>query len=176
MISFFKKIAFVLSLLFLSFGIRAQKIGVVDTRYILEKFPQYKEAEKRLETQVQTWQTEISQMQTNYEAKKTSFENEKVLLVGEQLKTREKEVLDLEKELKGLISKRFGTDGEVNKLRTSLTKPFQDQIWNAIKQVSDKNGLGIVLDKGNDANILFTDKKYDYTDKVLDILLKNQKK
>lgn len=47
------------------------------------------------------------------------------------------------------------------------------QIWNAIRTVSDKNALGIVLDKSNNISVIFLDKRYDYTDKVLDLLLKN---
>ena len=54
-----------------------------------------------------------------------------------------------------------------------MTKPFQDLIWGAIKTVSEKNTLGIVLDKSNNISVIFLDKRYDYTDKVLDLLLKN---
>jgi outer membrane protein len=57
-----------------------------------------------------------------------------------------------------------------------LAKPFQDQIWNAIKTIVDKNTLGIVLDKSNNISVIFLDKKYDYTDKVLDLLLKTPSK
>jgi outer membrane protein len=39
--------------------------------------------------------------------------------------------------------------------------------------VSEKNTLGIVLDKSNNISVIFLDKRYDYTDKVLDLLLKN---
>ena len=39
--------------------------------------------------------------------------------------------------------------------------------------MSEKNTLGIVLDKSNNISVLFLDKRYDYTDKVLDLLLKN---
>lgn len=163
-----------LFLLALSNFALAQKIGVVDTNYILNKLPQYKEAENRLNTQIQTWENEIQQMQADYETKKAAFENEKVLLVGDQLKQREKEVQDLDAKLKKTISDRFGTDGEINKARATLTKPFQDQIWNAIKTMSEKNTLGIVLDKSNNISVLYLEKRYDYTDKVLDLLLKNQ--
>ena len=165
---------FFLFLLALSNFTLAQKIGVVDTNYILSKLPQYKEAENRLNTQIQTWENEIQQMQADYETKKAAFENEKVLLVGDQLKQREKEVQDLDAKLKKTMSDRFGTDGEINKARATLTKPFQDQIWNAIKTVSEKNTLGIVLDKSNNISVLYLEKRYDYTDKVLDLLLKNQ--
>ena len=63
--------------------------------------------------------------------------------------------------------------GEINNARSNLTKPFQDLIWGAIKTVSEKNTLGIVLDKSNNISVIFLDKRYDYTDKVLDLLLKN---
>ena len=96
-----------------------------------------------------------------------------VLLVGDQLKLRQKEVDDLDKKIKTMINNRFGSMGEINNVRSNLTKPFQDQIWNAIRSVSEKNTLGIVLDKSNNISVIFLDKKYDYTDKVLDLLLKN---
>jgi len=72
-----------------------------------------------------------------------------------------------------MLNNRFGTLGEVNNARSNLTKPFQDQIWNAIRTVSEKNSLGIILDKSNNISVIFLDKRYDYTDKVLDLLLKN---
>ncbi len=150
----------------------AQKVGVVDTQAILDKLPQYKEAEARLNSQIDTWQTDLQNLQTEYEKKRSAFENEKVLLIGDQLKLREKEVMDLDKNIKTTTSLRFGTNGEISKLRANLVQPFQDQIWNAIKTMSEKNGLGIVLDKSNDVNVIFLQKRFDYTDKVLDILLK----
>lgn len=166
------KISIVLTLFFVSF-LNAQKIGVVDTNYILSKLPQYKEAETRLNAQVTAWQQEIQAMQTEYDKKKAEFENEKVLLVGDQLKQRQKELDDLDKKIKGMLNTKFSSNGEINKAREILVKPFQDQIWNAIQTVSQKNSLGIVLDKSNNISVIFLEKRYDYTDKVLDLLLKN---
>lgn len=151
----------------------AQKLGVVDTNYILSKLPQYKDAEDRLNAQIASWQTEIQTLQSEFDKKKLLLENERVLLVGDQLKQRQKEVDDLDKKIKTMINNRFGSLGEINNARSNLTKPFQDQIWNAIKTVSEKNSLGIILDKSNNISVIFLDKRYDYTDKVLDLLLKN---
>ena len=164
-----------ISLLLLIFSgtLSAQKIGVVDTDYILSKMPQYKEAQDRLNEQIASWQTEIQTLQSDFDKKKSLLENERVLLVGEQLKQRQKEVDDLDKKIKSMINNRFGTLGEINNARSNLTKPFQDQIWNAIRTVSEKNSLGIVLDKSNNISVIFLEKRYDYTDKVLDLLLKN---
>ena len=154
----------------------AQKIGVVDTNYILSKMPQYTEAQARLEEQIKAWETELQTLQAEYDAKKAAFENEKVLLVGEQLKQREAEVKNLDKKIKKFIAEKFSGEGEINKFRANLAKPFQDQIWNAIKTITEKNSLGIVLDKSSNMSVIFLDKRYDYTDKVLDQLLKGPSK
>lgn len=163
------------SVIFMIFSgiLGAQKIGVVDTNYILSKLPQYKDAEDRLNAQITSWQTEIQNHQSEFDKKKLLLENERVLLVGDQLKLRQKEVDDLDKKIKTMINNRFGSLGEINNARSNLTKPFQDQIWNAIKTVSEKNSLGIILDKSNNISVIFLEKRYDYTDKVLDLLLKN---
>lgn len=167
-----KRLSLIITVFLLSLQIQAQKIGVVDTNYILSKLPQYREAETRLNTQVSQWQSDLQKMQDEYERKREAFENEKVLLVGDQLKLREKEVVDMEASIRNTIGARFGTNGEVNQMRSNLTKPYQDQIWNAIKTVSTKNNLGIVLDKSNNISVIFLDKKYDYTDAVLSLLVK----
>lgn len=170
-----KKPFFLLLLLVLNFHlVKAQKIGVVDTEYILNQMPKYKDAKERLDAQIKTWQQELQALQSEYQRKKVAFESEKVLLIGEQLKQREKDVLDLEKNIKTTTSLRFGIDGEVQELRTTLIQPFQDKIWNAIQQIAEKKLLGIVLDK-SDNRVLFLNKRYDYTERVLDILLERKK-
>ncbi len=170
--SLFLKFKILTAFLGLMVFANAQKIGVVDTDYILDKMPQYKDAEGRLNAQVATWQSDIQNLQSEFERKRTAFENEKVLLVGEQLRQREKEVMDLDKNIKTTISLRFGTNGEIETLRKNLTQPFQDQIWTAIKTISEKNGLGIVIDKSNNTSVIFLNSRYDYTEKVLNLLLK----
>lgn len=166
------KIIFTFVVLLSGVFINAQKIGVVDTEYILNMMPQYKEAEARLNAQIDTWQNELQSLQAELDRKRSAFESEKVLLIGDQLRLREKEVMDLDKNVKTTLSLRFGTTGEISKLRETLVQPFQDQIWSAIQAMSEKNGLGIVLDKSNGVSVIFLQKRYDYTDKVLDILLK----
>jgi len=162
--------------IFLITFVSAQKMGVVDTNYILDRLPQYQEAKKRMESQVAAWQSDIQKKQEDLQKKKEAFESEKILLVGDQLKRRQKEIDDLDAEIKKLITVRFGSDGEINKMRSTLVNPFQDRIWNAITTVSEKNNLGIVFDKSNNISVMYLDKRYDYTDQVLDLLLKNETK
>lgn len=48
----------------------AQKIGVVDTNYILSKMPQYTEAQARLEEQIKAWETNCKPYKQNMMQKK----------------------------------------------------------------------------------------------------------
>ncbi|MBB6330390.1 outer membrane protein [Chryseobacterium sediminis] len=147
----------------------AQKTGYVDFQYILEKMPPYKNAEARLNAQIDTWQSELQNLQSVYEKKKSAFENEKILLTEEQLKFREKEITELDKNIKLITMQRFGTNGEITMLRKNLIIPFEDQIYNAITLMAEKNGLATVYNK--DHNVLYLQKRFDYTEKVLGILL-----
>lgn len=149
----------------------AQKIGVIDTDYLLKNLPEYKEADARFNKQILAWQEELEKLQHEYESKKEILDNERILLIGEQLKTREKEVDDLHKKVQKLLKERFTAQGDINNVRANMVKPFQDKIWAAIKNIADKNSLGIILDKNSNSSVLFLDKKYDYTDKVLALLL-----
>lgn len=159
-------------LLFGSFEVSlAQKIGVIDTDYLLKNLPEYKDADARFNQQIQAWQNELETLQNEYDKKKELLDNERILLVGEQLKAREKEVDELQKKVQKHLKEKFAAQGEINNARTNMVRPFQDKIWNAIKNVAEKNALGIILDKNSNSSVLFLDKKYDYTDKVLAVLL-----
>lgn len=63
------KTLFTLAVILLFGFTNAQKIGVIDTQYILDKMPQYKEAEARLNAQIDTWEQEIKGIQSQYEQK-----------------------------------------------------------------------------------------------------------
>ena len=150
-------------LLFWGFGVSsAQKIGVIDTDYLLKSLPEYQEADARFNQQIQSWQTELEKLQMEYENKKELLENERILLVGDQLKSREKEVYALHEKMQKHLKEKFAAQGEINNIRANMVRPFQDKIWTAIKSIAEINSLGIILDKNSNSSVLFLDKRYDY--------------
>ena len=174
-----RKYALFLGIIFMFGGFvvsSAQKIGVVDSDFILKSLPEYKEADERFNKQIKYWQMQLDSLQSNYNKKKELFENERILLVGEQLKTREKEVADLEKKVQAHLKEKFTAQGEINTFRAKVVQPFQEKVWNAIRTSAEKNDLGIILDRSSDSSVLFTDKRYDYTKMVLDLLMRDNPK
>ena len=174
-----RKYALFLGIIFIFGGFvvsSAQKIGVVDSDFILKSLPEYKEADERFNKQIKYWQMQLDSLQSNYNKKKELFENERILLVGEQLTTREKEVADLEKKVQTHLREKFTAQGEINTFRAKVVQPFQEKVWNAIRTIAEKNDLGIILDRSSDSSVLFTDKRYDYTKLVLDLLMRDNPK
>lgn len=160
-----KTLTYALLLLF-SFGI-AQKMAYVDTQYILKQLPQYQQSEQRLNNEVKKWQEEIVNRQSALEKLRIEFENEKVLLTDDQQKSRLMSIDSTNKALHEFIEKKFGSKGESVSLRINLVKHIQDQIWNAVNAVAIKDKYNLILDKSSDLIMIYTDSKYDITDKVL---------
>ncbi len=158
-----------LSLLSLGFFAQggAAKFGYVDTDYILSQIPEYKAAQNELDKTSQNWQKEIEGKYAEVEKLNKAYQADAILLTEEMKKKREAEISAREKEAKDLQKQRFGPDGELFKKRAELVKPIQDKVYNAIKAVAEKAGMGFILDKSGQVSILYANSKYDKSDDVL---------
>jgi outer membrane protein len=96
-----------------------------------------------------------------------AYQADAILLTEDMKKKRENEIVNREKEVKDLQKQRFGVDGELFKKRQELVKPLQDKVYNAIKAVAEKAGIGFILDKSGQISILYASAKYDKSDDVL---------
>lgn len=160
-----------LLLSFLVFGLTnislAQRYAYVDTDFILEKIPEYKEAQKQLDKASDDWQNEIEMLFSDVIEKRKDYEAEAILLPAEIKKQREKEIVDAEFKAKEMQKKRFGVGGDLFAKREELIKPIQDKIFNAIQEIASERNYAFVFDKANQSNLLFADPKYDMSNEVL---------
>ena len=78
-----------------------------------------------------------------------------------------KAIVAKEKEAAELKKKYFGPEGELYKKRESLMTPIQEEIYNAIKDISDQKGYSLILDRASDAGIIFANPKIDISNEVL---------
>ena len=62
---------------------QAQRYAVIDSKYILEKVPQYKESQERLDQFSIQWQQEIDQKQTAVDKMLKDFDAEAIMLSDE---------------------------------------------------------------------------------------------
>jgi outer membrane protein len=151
----------------LAFSAAAQRYAIVDTKYILDKIPDYKEAQKSLDVVSEQWQREIDAKQTDLDRMYRNFEAEQVMLSDELKKKREDELFMREKELRDLQRKRFGFEGDLFKKRQELVKPIQDKVYLAIQKIAVNRQYELIFDKSEGITVIFADPKLDRSEDVL---------
>jgi outer membrane protein len=147
--------------------VQAQRYGIVDTKYILEKMPEYTDAQKKLDQFSIQWQKEIDDKQAALDKMYKDFEAEQVMLSEELKKKREDELFIREKEMRDLQRKRFGFEGDLFKKRQELVKPIQDKVYNAIQKLAVNRQYDFILDKSEGITVIFADPKLDRSEDIL---------
>ncbi|QIL76822.1 OmpH family outer membrane protein [Hymenobacter sp. HDW8] len=149
---------------------QAQKFGYVDSEFVMGKLPAYAAAQQELNTLSGNWQKDIENQKKDLDKLYRTYQAEEVLLTEAAKKKRQDEILKKEQEIKAYQNKIFGFEGQLFKKRQELTKPVQDQVFEAIERVAKKKQLAIVFDKAGDLTMLYTNPVHDYTEFVLEEL------
>lgn len=162
-----KKLILLFSFLAIGIGANAQRWAYVDTEYILQKLPKYREAQSQLDKMARDWQKEIDAEIRSLKKMKVSLENERVLLTRDLIEERELQISDQTTKIEKLQQKRFGAEGDLITQRKQLIRPIQDQVFNAVQSIAKKKRYDAVFDKSSDLIMLYYNKKYDISDRVL---------
>jgi outer membrane protein len=162
-----KKILLIALISMLAGFVKAQRYAIIDTKYILNKMPEYTDADKKLQVVGDQWQKEIDQKQSELDKMYKDYDAEKFMLSDDLKKKREDELFNREKELRDLQKKRFGYQGDLFKEREKLVKPLQDKVYNAVQKIAVARGYDFILDKSEGITVIFADPKLDKSDDVL---------
>ena len=154
------------SLLLVAFS-QAQRYAIIDTKYILDKMPDYKTAQKQLDDVAANWQKEIDMLQTELDRMYKDFDAEQVMLSEDLKQKRQDQLFTKEKNLRELQRKRFGFEGDLFKKRQELIKPVQDKVYNAVQKLAVQRGYDFILDKSEGITVIFADPKLEKSDDVL---------
>ena len=151
----------------LPLNMSAQKFALVDMEYILKNIPAYERANEQLNQVSKKWQAEVEALNTEASTMYKNYQNEVVFLSEEQKKTRQESIMNKEKEASDLKKKYSGPEGELFKKRTSLISPIQEEIYNAVKEISELRGYSLVVDRASNSGIVFGSPKVDISNEVL---------
>lgn len=150
-----------------TFATQAQRYCVIDSKYILENLPEYKQAQTKLDEASAQWQKEIDNKLQEVDRMYKTYQAEQVMLSDEMKKKREDDIIKKEKEAKDLQKKRFGFEGDMFKKRQELVKPVQDRVYNAVQKMATSKSFDIIYDKSADLSVFYNDPKLDKSDDVL---------
>jgi outer membrane protein len=159
-----------LVLLATTFAQAQQRYCFIDSKYILEKISDYKDAQTKLDNLSKTWQDEIDAKMADVEKMYKGYQAEKPMLSDDMRNKRQDEIVAKEKEAKDLQKQRFGYEGDLFKKRQELVKPIQDRVFNAVQKMASTKGFELVFDKSGGVTLFYADPKLDKSDEVLKIL------
>ena len=145
----------------------AQKFALVDMEYVLKNIPAYEMANEQLNQVSQRWQREVDELKKEADTMYKNYQADMVFLTDEQKKKKEEEIVAKEKEATQLQYKYFGPQGELFKKRQSLIKPIQDDIYNAVKKVSEERGFQVIFDRASSQSIIVASPRIDVSNEVL---------
>lgn len=151
----------------LAMAASAQKIALVDMEYILKNIPAYERANEQLNQVSKRWQAEVEALNAEASTMYKNYQNEVVFLSQEQKKAKQDAILQKEKEASDLKMKYFGAEGELFKKREALMTPIQEEIYNAVKEISNLRGYSLVVDRASNSGIIFGSPKIDVSNEVL---------
>ncbi|HEX6847244.1 MAG TPA: OmpH family outer membrane protein [Chitinophagaceae bacterium] len=150
-----------------AFAVNGQKYAIIDTKYILDKLPEYTEAQKKLDDIAKSWQKEIDDQQADLDKMYRDFEAEQVMLSDDLKKKREDQLFNKEKAVRDLQRKRFGFEGDLFQKRKELVLPIQNRVYNAIQKMAVARGYDFILDKSEGITVIFADPKLDKSEDVI---------
>ena len=162
-----KKIFALIAMAVFTMTANAQKFALLDMEYILKNIPAYERANEQLNQVSKKWQTEVEALNTEASTMYKNYQNELVFLSQEQKKAKQDAIMEKEKEASELKRKYFGPEGELFKKRESLMTPIQEEIYTAVKEISELRGYSLVLDRASDTAIIFGSPKIDISNEVL---------
>jgi outer membrane protein len=143
------------------------QIAFVDTKYILNKMPEYRDSLNKLNYQSAIWQKEIDDKQAIVDRMHVDFERDEPLLTDEFKKKRTDQIFYLEKELRDLQRTHFGYQGDLYKKKLELIKPLEDKVNTAVQSTAARLKYSAILDKSEGITVLYSKPTLDITGEVM---------
>lgn len=166
-----KTLLFAFTMMALSTSMVGQRFAYVDTEYILEKIPEYQQAQKDLDAIAAQWKKKIEEMYAEIDRLYQKFQAEQYLMDEQTKRKKEEEIIQKEKEVKEYQKQKFGYEGELFQKRQELIKPIQDKVYNAVKNLAESRNYDFIFDKSSSgSSMLFANPRYDKSEEILNQL------
>jgi outer membrane protein len=147
-----------------------QKIGHFNSKAVMQQLPEAIDAQKSLDQLVSDWQQQLASMQEEWKRKFEDYDRKKLIMTDQRRADTEKELRELDQKIMAFRNLKFGQNGELFQKQNDLMKPVQDRVFKAVQDVALEEGLDYVFDKSGEILMLYSNDKYDVTQKIIDRL------
>jgi len=147
-----------------------QRIGYVDSAYILDRVPEYQTAQQQIDRLAQQWRGQIEELTGEVQEMEREFATRELLYTEEERTRRRQAIADRRREQEALRVRFFGPEGELFREQNRLMRPIQERILEAVEEVARDGNFDYVFDKSGDYLFLFARTQLDLSDRVLEEL------
>jgi outer membrane protein len=166
-------ITFILGFSLQATSVQAQdmKIGFVEPRAVLERMPEMRAVEQRLQNFIERKRTELSERERDFQVEIENYQ-QKIGVISDAAREQEEQRLgQMQFELQ---QQQEQVRREIQQRQAELMEPLLEQIQDAIDSVAQQRGIDYVLNtttSTNDVIILYVKEElrseYDITDAVM---------
>jgi outer membrane protein len=146
------------------------KIGYFNSDAVMKQLPDAQDAQKQLDQLVADWQQDINKMQDDWKKKFDDYDKRKLIMTDQRRAEAERELRELDQKIVDYRNQKFGQNGELFNKQNELMKPVQDRVFKAVQDVAKEENYDYILDKSGDVLLMYTNEKYDVSQKVADKL------
>lgn len=147
------------------------KIGFVEPRSVLEKMPEMRAVQQRMQNFMERKQNELSEKERELQTEIEQYQQKVGVISEEARQTEEERLNNMDVEFRELQNT---AQQEMQQRQTELMSPLLEQLQGAIDNVAAEQGLDYVLNtttSGGDVIILYVSEsvqeEYDITDAVM---------
>lgn len=162
-----KSVLSIMLLFAISVAASAQKFALIDTEYILKNIPAYQSANDQLQDATKKYQAEVEVVAKEAQKLFQDYQAQSATLSAAQKTKKEDDIVAKEKSAAELKRTYFGPEGELVKMQKKLIDPIQDEIYEAVKELSQQYGYDLIVDRASSAGIIFANPRIDISDDVL---------
>lgn len=166
----------VLGLLVFGLGIthpvRAQqKIGYIDSDYILSQMPEYEAVQKKIDQLASEWRNELEKRQKEVDEMFKEYQARELLYTEKERKAKREEIMRAEEEIEQLRSSYFGPEGKLFQRQEELMQPLQERVLEAVETIAAQEEYDYVFDKaGGEVLFMYATEEHDLSDQVVEEL------
>lgn len=144
-----------------------QKIGYVDTDYILSQMSEYKGVQQQLRSVSSEWRDRLDEMEEEIKQLRENFQSKEILYSDEQKAQKKQEIQNKVQQRQNFLDQKFGADGEYFTRQKELLEPLQRKVFNAINTVAEQQNFDFIFDRAQNSSMLYSVQEWNLNEQVL---------
>ena len=147
------------------------RVAYIESEEIEKKYPDYVQAQQRIDAATNSWKKEYEYMQSALRAKEDSLEKYRLIWSAPEKQTMEQSISEMKIKIQGYYTSKFGPgNSEYSQLNQDIMKPIIEKIFAAVKDVAKEQKYDYVFDKSGEILLLYANPDHDLTNDVKDKL------